>query len=147
MSQGPAHLQFSLKSLLLSMSLIGAGIGCFIGGIVGVIGPVDDYWDRIPQMVQILAGGPMIGAGIFVPFRCGRLGCYVGFFTPIVCALLYFFQTAPNWHQAWLVASRGEDRFIFMPVIMLTGFAILLGVFAAWRQSRRGRTNGGASSA
>ena len=138
MSEGPKRLQFNLKTLLLSASFIGAGIGCFFAGFIGLTSYEEVWWRRICQFVQVLAAGPMIGAGLFVPFRIGRLGAYVGFFTPIALVIVYYFL-ANGWREAWIVASQSEDRLVMMPVILLTGFAILLAIYSALRRTFNGR--------
>jgi hypothetical protein len=132
--------QISLKTFLISTSFIGAGIGCYVGGYVALTGYEESWWRGVLQLVEILAAGPLLGVGLFLPFRHPRLGAYAGFFAPIASVIGYFFFDA-GWREGWIVASQGPDRPIFMPVIVLTTFVILLGAFSAIRGLLRRRMN------
>ena len=82
--------QFTLGTLILSTSLVGAGIGCFAIGFrtLEYIAPNHNlpWWLPVFALVQTLAAGPLLGAGILLPFRRARIGIYIGFFLPIALA-------------------------------------------------------------
>jgi hypothetical protein len=91
MSEDFKRPQFTLKSLLLSTSFVGAGIGCSLAGsrfLSDDDGQRLDWWRPVFAVVQVLAAGPLIGAGLLRPFGRARLGAYFGFFGPIIVGLV-----------------------------------------------------------
>ncbi|HTM56292.1 MAG TPA: hypothetical protein VL175_19840 [Pirellulales bacterium] len=81
----PKLPHFTLASILLSMSFIGAGIACFCAGYLFR----NDANANSLTALQTFSSGPLIGAGMLAPFRRARLGAYAGFFAIVAVALGY----------------------------------------------------------
>jgi len=75
----PAGPQVTLVDFILSTAFLGAGVGCFIAAFQGLQSN-QGVW----SLIQFIAGGPFIGAGLLTPFHRPRLGAYLGFFGGIV---------------------------------------------------------------
>src|SRR4051812_25169830 len=87
--------QLSLRSFLLASSFLGAGTGCLLIGVLWAMSPFPTWgspslplsenpWLMLLPLMQLLVGGPLIGAGIMLPFRRARIGAYIGFFVGVV---------------------------------------------------------------
>ncbi len=81
--------RFSLKDVLVGMTIAAAGIG----GFVGVWKRADDARDiPIPLLFGLLYGfGALTGAGLFIPFKKAALGAVTGFV--LTCALITLLLT------------------------------------------------------
>jgi len=89
--------QFSLRTLLLSGTFIGAAAACAMRALHN-LGPRGEF---VPSdLFAFLMIGPLVGAGIMAPCRRTRLGAYVGFFAQILlcfaCACYFI-----GWHRMW----------------------------------------------
>lgn len=140
MSEGPKRLQFSLKTFMLSTSFVGAGIGCFLAGWGGLETYELIWWRRIVQFVEILAVGPLLGAALLVPFRIGRVGAYLGFFAPIVAFIgIVFIRN--GWETGWIILFDANRKWIAVPVIGLTVFAMTVATgslfYQIWQRRKR----------
>ncbi len=139
MSEGAKRLQITLRSLLLSTSFIGAGIGCYMAALGLMFTEPRDYTDWLGIVnalmpgLQFLAAGPLIGAGIFTPFARARLGAYIGFFVPIIVVFGYVVFLV-----GWKVVSAEP---VAWQVAALTAFAFAVttcGVFyRIWQRRKR----------
>ena len=65
---GRTRMQITLRSLLVSTSFIGAGIGCFLAGDSFLKSADEASWQAILAMLHVLASAPLIGAGLLLPF-------------------------------------------------------------------------------
>jgi len=92
MSEGQLKpLQFSLKTLIVSTSIVGIGIGCYLVGSAYLTeflkNPSPDnrrWWGVVVAGVQCLAAPPLIWAGMLAPFHRMRLGAWLGIGTEII---------------------------------------------------------------
>jgi len=121
-----------LKSLLLSTSFVGAGVGCFVAGRSILAGNADLDWRTILAMLQVLGAAPLIGAGILGPFGRARLGAYLGFFAFVTVGLGY-----DTYHFGWNAISQSP---MYLAVIGATAFAMSMAIFVVCRRTLRRRT-------
>jgi hypothetical protein len=93
--------QFSLRTLLLSGTFLGAAAGCALRVLHGVLHNLGPRGEFVPSdLFAFLMIGPLVGAGIMAPYRRTRLGAYVGFFAQILLcfACAWYFI---GWHRMW----------------------------------------------
>jgi hypothetical protein len=140
LNEGPTRLQFNLKSLLISTSFIGAGIGCLLAGAKGLMNEGFMSEEGPLHLIQVLAAGPLLGAGLLVSFRLARVGAYAGFFAPLLWIICNFFMQVP-WTTGWDIVLHDPDICpIALPVITLTAFVICMTAFSVIRRIHKRRT-------
>jgi hypothetical protein len=81
-------LRFQIKDLLVSMTLISAGLGCFTAAIV--IPLLESPF----ALVLYIGAGSLIGAGVLHPFKIAWVGAIIGTLT-MMGLLLYIVATTP----------------------------------------------------
>ena len=72
--------RITLRNFLIATILVGTGVGFAFAGSRNM-GPGHGLSDgiRFFSFFQMLASGPLIGAGLFLPFGKARTGAYLGF--------------------------------------------------------------------
>jgi len=102
-------------------------MGCFMAGFGSMLNRPfalsTVWWHSVLPCIQLLAGGPLIGAGVLWPFGRARLGAYLGFFVPIIAAIGYA-TSVIGWRAVLAEPS-------ITPVVALIGFAVLMGIWSA----------------
>lgn len=126
------QFQFSLRRMLLSVTLIALAAGCTASSSYQMLNPEkDNGWFGLWAFIQTLAIGPLIGAALLTFVGRIRIGAYIGFFVPIVLVIGLAISIA-GWR---LVASEP----VAVVVIALTIFAMLLGMIATYAALRARR--------
>ena len=112
--------RLSLRVLLLSTSFVGAGVGCYFASFreFNARHYHTTFWPAVVAMVQMVGAGPLIGAGLLLPFRRARVGAYVGFFAPIVVLICYEIVLF-----GWESVASFQGRLI----VALTALVLVLG--------------------
>jgi hypothetical protein len=77
------HPQFTIRDLMLSTALIAAGFGAYAAALRLEV--VDDELALLPFLLLYLSSGPLIGAGVFLPFGRASLGAVLG---SLVCLVM-----------------------------------------------------------
>jgi hypothetical protein len=117
MSEGPARLQFTLKSLIFATALIAAG-----AALVGHLLTPAHVSFREAKVVLAYA---LIGAGLLLPFHRARLGAYIGFFGILTYALAV---EAYRGGWGYILQSLG-----LLPISLACAFVTMLGAFSIGR--------------
>jgi hypothetical protein len=121
--------QLTVRSLLLSTALLGAGIGMLLMTIDRWMKGLHSNPPGMPVLyyvLQFLASGPLIGAGLFAAFGRWRLGAYVGFMIEIGWCL--------GWHVHAVGWSRAWTNSIFIVIFVLSSAIVVLAVLALLRR-------------
>jgi hypothetical protein len=83
------RFQISVARLIVASAFLGAGGGCLLAAFDAQRNwAVLPDWRRILVLLQFLASGPLIGAGLLAPTHQSRLGAYVGFFVGVVAGVV-----------------------------------------------------------
>jgi hypothetical protein len=126
-----AHRQFGLKSLLIATALICVGLGCVVASARTAV-RIDNSIDiagaseLLLMMTGFLASGPLIGAGLLIPFRNATLGACLGFLTEVVMFFGYHAVTL-GWKAVW-----GADP-LLVSLTMILAVLMALNVIRKFR--------------
>jgi hypothetical protein len=79
-------MQFSLKQLFVSITLIAIGFASLLWA-----SQLDIHATKAVWIAAILwfGGGIIVGVGVFAPFKLKRMGAIVGFLVQIASCLMY----------------------------------------------------------
>jgi hypothetical protein len=124
--------QVTLCSLLLATSFVGAGAGCLLSSLFN-----PDVGGLV-SLIQLLAAGPLIVAGIFATFQRARIGSYVGFFVGVNSIFAFFIigyltHHFDDWEGPWADEGFRNPAAV---AFSATAFVIVLAAIAIGRRAR-----------
>jgi hypothetical protein len=139
MNEGPKRTQIALRSFLISSSLIGAGIGCFLAGRSHSSPPESgDNWRAILALLQVLGSAPLVGGGILWPFGRPILGACLGFFLFLIVGVGY-----DAYHFGWKASRFPAFAGLTLFVISTATTTVVRGI---WRRLQKRPVEDGRNS-